>query len=182
METIGDLAPDGVGYLDMRDYNRARWAWELSHPASGFMIWLRDAGHVSFAQDDVRVTGSSDPSIPIPATKLAYLEVLRISNLLNSWADIESAAHHKIGASHLLDLSREVGAAYNRWPDRDKPHKISSLVCGGCERLTLIYRPPRAFEDEIKIDCWAADCDWAYTEADWDQFIKELKIEHGIKD
>lgn len=184
METArADLATEGVGYLDMKDYNRARWAYELSHPASPFMVWLKSAGYVRF-DDKVRVSGSNTPTLPIPATKLAYVEILRVSNLIyESWPDgVESAAANKIGASHLLDLTREVGSAYNRWPERERPHRITSFACAGCDRLTLMYRPPREFEDEVRIDCWAADCDYVLSEEDWHKWIKELKKEHNVKD
>lgn len=147
------LADEGVGYLEMRDYNKARWAYELSHPASPFMQWLRTAGNVSFAVEDIRVDSSTVPSIPIPATKLAHDEIARISLELNKWPGVEEAANDKFGASLLIDLGREVATAAHRWPMEDKPRRIVYLRCGGCGLLTLVYRPPRWAGDELKADC-----------------------------
>lgn len=147
------LGAEHVGFLEVREFNRARWAYDLSHPGSSFMQWLGTAGHVNFNITDVRVNTSSVPAIPIPATKLAWMEINRLSNLLQQWPDVEAAAHDKIGASHLLDLGREVSNAYRQWPDQEKPHKVTAMRCGGCGLLTLTYRPPRFEGDDTMIDC-----------------------------
>lgn len=163
MSDFGDLAAEGVGYLDMRDYNRARWAWEQSHPAAPFMLWLRDAGHVSFNVEDIRVDSSGNASIPIPATKLAWEEITRIATeLYQQWDDVETAAGDKFGASLLLDLGREVSTAAHRWPMEDRPHRVTSMRCGGCGMLTLTYRPPRWEGDETIVDC--KDCGYTLNE------------------
>lgn len=169
METIGDLASEGVGYLDMREFNKARWAFEQSHPASPFMLWLRDAGHVSFTVEDVRVSGSNDQAIPIPATKLAWEEITRISTELNQWPGVEEAACDKFGASLLLDLGREVGTAWARWPMEDKPRKIRELICGECEQMSLVVMPPRFEGDESIVKC---DCGYEMTKEEFDQLVE----------
>jgi len=147
------LAQEGIGYLEMRDYNRARWAYEQSHPAAPFMQWLKIAGYVNFNVTDVRVQASSGGHIGIPATTLAHDEIQRISNELNRWAGVDEAAHDKFGASLLLDLGREVSTAMHRWPMEDRPHKVDAMRCGGCGMLTLTYRPPRFEGDHIRVDC-----------------------------
>ncbi len=155
MESIerAHLEAEGIGYLNMREFNKARWAYDMSHPASPFMAWLREAGNVSFSVDDDGVQSSTMPSIPIPATKLAHDEIARISLELNKWPGVEEAANDKFGASLLLDLGREVSTAMHRWPMEDKPRRIVDLRCGGCGLLTLVYRPPRWEGDELKADC-----------------------------
>lgn len=147
------LASEGVGFLDMRDYNKARWAYDLSHPTSSFMNWLGTAGQVNFNIADVRVSTSTAPSIPIPATKLAYMEINRLSGLLQPWASVEDAAHDQEGAIILKALGKEVSTAYRQWPDQDKPHKVTAMRCGRCGLLTLTYRPPRFEGDDTMIDC-----------------------------
>lgn len=147
------LASEGVGYLEIRYYNLARWAWEQSHPAHPFMRWLRIAGYVSFAPEDVRVQSSGDGHIGIPATKLAYDEILRLSGELNKWAGVDEAAHDQFGAFLLTMLGEEVSTAAHRWPMEDKPHKVEAMRCGGCGMLTLTYRPPRWEGDNIRVDC-----------------------------
>lgn len=150
---MSDLATEGVGYLDMREYNKARWAWEQSHPASPFMCWLKVAGYVSFDVQDVRVQSSGGGHIGIPATTLAYEEILRLSGELNKWAGVDEAAHDQFGAFLLTELGREVSTAVARWPVEDRPHKIEAMRCGGCGMLTLTYRPPRWEGDQIRVDC-----------------------------
>lgn len=147
------LAEEGVGYLDMREYRKAQWAYEHSHPASPFMRWLKIAGYVSFNAEDVRVQTSSSGHINIPATKLAWEEITRLSNELNQWRDVDEAACDQFGAFLLVELGREVSTAAARWPMEEKPHKIEVMRCGGCEMLTLMYRPPRWEGDNIRVDC-----------------------------
>lgn len=153
MTDVYHLADEGVGYLDMREFRKAQWAYDMSHPASPFMEWLKSAGQVSFTVEDIRVSGSSDPSIPIPATTLAYDEITRVSNELNQWPGVEEAAGDKFGASLLIDLGREVSTAVHRWPMEDKPHRITELMCGQCQQMTLVFRPPRFEGDEQIVDC-----------------------------
>lgn len=158
MSDVYHLADEGVGYLDMREFNKARWAWEQSHPASEFMQWLQVAGHVSFADEDVRVTGSSDPSIPIPATKLAWEEITRLATeIYNQYGDLEPAAGDHHGAELIELLIREVQTAWYRWPIEEKPHKVTAMPCPGCNMLTLMYKPPREHGDGVLVDC-VAEC------------------------
>lgn len=173
-QTPMDLAAEGVGYLDMRDYNRARWAYEQSHPASPFMVWLREAGNVSFAVEDIRVNGSSEPSIPIPATRLAHDEIARISNELNKWPGVDEAAGDKFGASLLLDLAREVSTAMHRWPMEDKPRRVRELMCGECEQMTLVVRPPRFEGDHSIVTC---QCGYRMTMEEFEQLVDMFKKE-----
>ena len=168
------LADEGVGYLDMRDYNKARWAYELSHPASPFMQWLLIAGNVSFAVEDIRVDSGSAPSIPIPATKLAHDEISRISVELNKWAGVDEAACDKFGASLLLDLGREVGTAAHRWPMEDKPRRVRELMCGECEQFTLVVRPPRFEGDHSIVTC---PCGYRMTMEEFEQLVDMFKKE-----
>lgn len=157
MESFNDLAAEGVGYLDMREYNRARWAWEQSHPAAPFMLWLKVAGHVNFSPDNIRVASSTSPGIPIPATSLAFAEITRLADYLyEQFGDVETAAQDKYGgAPVLLDLAREVSTAYARWPIEEKPHRVNVIPCPGCNMLTLMYRPPVEKNDAVTITCLA---------------------------
>ena len=174
METVGDLAAEGVGYLTMREFNKARWAYDMSHPASPFMAWLREAGNVSFSVDDEGVQSSTVPSIPIPATKLAHDEIARISLELNKWPGVEEAANDYFGSSLLLDLGREVATAAHRWPMEDKPRRIQELMCGECEQFTLVVKPPRWEGDESLVTC---PCGYRMTKEEFDQLIDMFKKE-----
>lgn len=168
------LAEGSCGYLETREYNKARWAYEMSHPASAFMQWLREAGNVSFAVEDIRVDSGSGPAIPIPATKLAHDEIARISSELNKWPGVEEAAHDKFGASLLIDLGREVGTAAHRWPMEDKPRRIQELMCGECEQFTLVVRPPRFEGDHSIVTC---PCGYRMTMEEFEQLVDMYKKE-----
>lgn len=177
-QEVNDHPEGSVGHLEEREYNKARWAYDLSHPGSAFMQWLRTAGNVSFAGNEARVDSSTSPSIPIPATKLAHDEIQRISNALNKWADVETAANHKIGASLLIDLGREVGTAMDRWPMEDKPRRVQELMCGTCEQFTLVVRPPRFEGDRSLVDC---PCGYTMPMEDFEQLVEELEEDYEAR-
>lgn len=174
----GHLAVEGVGYLDMRDYNRARWAWEHSHPASTFMQWLKIAGHVNFTDQDVRVTRSATPAIPIPATKLAWEEITRLAaEVYDVYNDVETAARTVDGAETLMLLARELSTAMHRWPAEEKPHRVNVIPCPGCNMLTLIYRPPREQQDEVIVTCMA-ECGSTLTGQQFADILDLMEQEH----
>lgn len=175
---VNDHPEGGVGYLEQRDYKKACWAYELSHPTSAFMQWLREAGNVSFAGSDERVSSSTTPAIPIPATKLTHDEIQRISDELNTWADVDTAANDKFGASLLLDLGREVSTALHRWPMEDKPRRIQELMCGECEQFTLVVRPPRFEGDHSIVNC---PCGYTMTLEEFEQLVDMFKEEDDAR-
>lgn len=174
MTDIERLAHEDVGYLTMREFNKARWAYDMSHPASPFMAWLREAGNVSFSVDDEGVQSSTEPSIPIPATKLAHDEIARISLELNKWPGVEEAANDYFGSSLLLDLGREVATAAHRWPMEDKPRRIQELMCGECEQFTLVVKPPRWEGDHSLVTC---PCGYRMTMEEFEQLVDMFKKE-----
>jgi hypothetical protein len=142
------------------------------------MLWLKVAGHVSFGPADVRVSSSTTPAIPIPATKLAWEEITRIADeLYSQFGDIETAAADKFGASLLLDLSREVSTATHRWPAEEKPHKVNVIPCPGCNMLTLIYRPPLEHNTEVRVTCMA-ECGSTLTGQQFADILDLMEQEH----
>lgn len=143
------LGEGRIGYLSVKDLNRARWAYDYQR---SFCTWLRVAGYIDF-DEKVIVQSSTDGHIGIPATKLAYLEIQRLVHELNAYPTIEDAAQDREAAEIADMLGREVQTAVYRWPMEDKPHKINVLRCGGCGMLTLMYRPPRFDGDRIIVDC-----------------------------
>lgn len=150
---MSDRPEGGIGYLEMREYNKARWAYDLQHPTSAVMQWLREAGNVSCASEDVRVEARSSPGIPIQVTKLANDEIQRIPKKLIKWADVEAAASDKFGASLLIVLGREVNTAMHRWSMEDKPRRFRELMCGEYEQFTLVVSPPRFEGDHSIVNC-----------------------------
>ena len=151
MDATDLMLGDGrVGYLEYSEWKRARWAYDY---ADTFLQWLWSAGNVNFNVPDIRVDSSGTTGIGIPATTLAADEIHRIIRELDRWPHLETAARDKFGASLCIDLGREMATAVHRWPMEDKPHKVTSMRCGGCGMLTLTYRPPRWEGDQIRVDC-----------------------------
>lgn len=172
---MNDHPVDGVGYLEQREYRRFVWAWEHAGKIASF---LYGAGKVNSAgETDVRVDSSSAPSTPLDATWLAADEISSHLHALNAYPDSETAAKHKIGQYHAIELGRCVSTADRRWPMHDKAHFINHMRCGGCGELTLAYRPPRFPLDGIKVDCW---CGHELTEDEYSAAV--LRIELQMKE
>ncbi len=154
--------PEGVvGYLEMWEYNRFVWEWEQ---AGKIIAWLRSAGEIKGTQEDVRVSSSTDPATPLAATWLAADEINSHCVALNRFHTEQAAAKDEIGQYHAVELGRLVASAERRWPRVDKPRRITFMTCGGCDKLTLAYRPPRYPGDEIVISCY---CGYTLTPSEY---------------
>ena len=157
-----DHAADGVGYLDARDYSRFVWAWEK---APRLASWLYSAGKLnSVAETDIRVDSSSAPGTPLESTWLAADEITSHLHALNRFPDETAAAMDIEGHRHAAELGKCVSIADRRWPMEERPHPIRHMRCGGCEKLTLTYRPPRFQYDTVIVDCM---CGYRLTEDEW---------------
>lgn len=171
MESTERLEHEDVGYLSIKEWNRARWAAEY---ALKFLPWLRIAGYVRFEVEDVRVDSSGGAGIGIPPTKLAYIEINRLLGELNRWTELEDAANDMLGQFLLASLGREMSTAVARWPMEDRPHRVDAMRCGGCEQLTLTYRPPRWEGDEIRVDCY---CGYVLNHDEFERSVALIELE-----
>lgn len=163
---MNDHPIDGVGYLEQRDYNRFVWAWEH---AGKLAAYLYSAGNLnSTGETDIRVDSTTAPTTPLDTTWLAADEISRHLQALNSYTDADQVANCKTGQFHANELGRCVSLADRRWPMEDKPHHVRVMRCGGCEELTLTYRPPRWPGDQIIVDC---RCGYTMTELEWQRAI-----------
>ena len=150
--TADGHATEGVGFLTDRQFNRFVWAHANADQISG---WLYRAGHYKVAgEDDVRVDAASTPSAPLPATYLAADEIQSLMRQLVRFTTHQDTANSVKGAELAIALGRAVSAADRNWPQEEKPHFVKHMRCGGCEQLTLAYRPPRWAGDKIRVDCW----------------------------
>ena len=127
---MNDHPVDGVGYLEQREYRRFVWAWEHAGKIASF---LYGAGKVNSAgETDVRVDSSSAPSTPLDATWLAADEISSHLHALNAYPDSETAAKHKIGQYHAIELGRCVSTrrpplAHARQGPLHQPHAVRRL-------------------------------------------------------
>lgn len=161
MQDTEPLEHEDFGYLTAHEFARFKWAWGA---AAGMISWLQSAGEIRAAEADVRVSSSSDPAMPLAATWLAADEISGHLTALNRYPDEHTAANDKIGQYHAIELGRLVSTADRRWPKEDKPRRITVMTCGGCDKLTLAYRPPRFPGDQIIISCF---CGYELTPAQY---------------
>lgn len=151
MTDVDPIEHEDFGYLTAHEYARFKWAWG---EAARMVQWLQSAGEIRAQGEDVRVSSSTDPATPLAATWLAADEIMTHLNALNRFRDEDHAANDKFGQYHAIELGRLVAAADRNWPREDKPRKITVMTCGGCDKLTLAYRPPRYPGDRIIISCF----------------------------
>ena len=176
MEATDLMLGDGrVGYLEQRDWNRARWAYEY---ANKFLPWLDMAGYVSFDADVGTVDTSASAGLGIPATSLMADEIRRLIREIDRWPYLETAARDIFGASLMLDLGREMTTAVHRWPMEDKPRKIRELICGECEQMSLVLKPPRFEGDDTIVKC---DCGYTMTQEEFEQLVEMFEKEDSEK-
>lgn len=153
---------DGVGYLDQQEWARFLWAWGAAGPLAS---WLYTAGNFNAGTELIeRVDSSSAPTINLPATYLAADEINRHLLAINRFSEPEQVANDKIGAHHAIELGRCTSIADRRWPREERPHRISVMTCGGCDQLSMTFRPPRWVGDKIKVDCI---CGYVLNEAEF---------------
>lgn len=128
-----------VGYLTWDEWDRLTRAWTT---ALKHLPWWWVAGHVRGGDADEMKSRSSENPLPLPATWLAAHEITRLMQELNSWPELEDAAHDKDGAELALLLIREVQTAAAKWPLSDRSHRVNYFRCQACQQLTLKYLPP----------------------------------------
>lgn len=138
-----------VGYLTWDQFVRFRRA---VHHSLRLVPWLRVAGYVKTAPEEIRAP-SSDRPLGLPPTWLAAEEIDRLSRELQFWADLEDVARDAAGHEVAVMFTREVETAAHRWPLEDRSHKVQHLRCQSCSAETLRYSPPGAPGEEIEIAC-----------------------------
>lgn len=167
-----DHAEEGVGYLSMFEYNRFVWAWDKAWQIAS---WLYRAGQLNSASEtNQRVAISTSASVNLASTWIAADEISSFLSELNGYYTPEEVVNHHEGAYWARELGRAVSTADRKWPQEDKPHRVKSMRCGGCQQLTLTYRPPRFERDSIMVDC---SCGYRMTEQQWGWRVAILEAE-----
>ena len=163
---MSDHPVNGVGYLEQRHYNRFVWAWSK---APAMVRWLQSAdarGVNTAGEGDVRVDSSSAPTINLSPAWLQGDQIDRlITELEEKFTDpLTEAPNTLLGADLARNIGKAVSDADHAYPQEEKPHYVHHMRCGGCEQLTLAFRPPRWAGDKISVDCW---CGYTLTEAEF---------------
>ena len=137
------------GYL-----TTAQWEWfNWAVSSCTFLLpFLHEAGNYSVSVDEGR-TSRTEPSIGMPATRIAHIEITRLLDKLSKWDSLADAANDIEGSEIARDLTREVRIAYERWPMEDDTHDVQELRCTKCGMLALVYTPPREFGDDYGARC-----------------------------
>lgn len=149
-----------VGYLEMREFDRFVWALGK---ADEVLARIGEGGG-NANELGMRVSGSTDPAIPLSAAYLAYDEIESHRRELSRFTEATHAANDIDGHWHAIEFGRLISMADRRWPDQERPHRVTVMSCGGCDQLTMTYRPPRFAGDKIKVDCF---CGYKLTEAEF---------------
>lgn len=154
------LTHKDVGYLEMREYQRFVWALGKADE-----VISRIGGSGTASNElGMRVSGSTDPAIPLSAAYLALDEIESHRRELSRFTEAAHAANDAEGQWHAKEFGRLISSADRRWPDQEKPHRVTVMSCGGCDQLTMTYRPPRFPGDKIKVDCF---CGYTLSEAEF---------------
>lgn len=87
----------------------------------------------------------------------------------------ETAIRHKQAAAAATLMIGAVTAAISKFPMADAEHGVPFIRCPNCSRMSLVWRPPLYFADEVEIKC--ARC--GHTEnQDWlDSYIHLIRTD-----
>lgn len=164
-------AKEGVGRLEYREWARLLWALGACEDVISTLVAYGDTSPSNELVE--RVHTSSTPPINMPASHLAIDEIRRHQDVLDGFRTLEGAVNDQRGSFAAIEFGRAVSMADRRWPNEEKDHPMMAMRCGGCDEMTLLYRPPRFFGDRIEVDC--PKCGYSLTE---DEFsVAALLIE-----
>ena len=81
------------------------------------------------------------------------------------------------GAADAVRFALATRTAAKKHPTRENPHRITRTYCPACRRPTLIWRPPAAASDPVRVACADATCGHVVP----DQSIDDISyIEHSV--
>ncbi len=140
---------NGVGRLEFHEWSRLLWAVGA---CDEILAGLSD-GNAPSTDPDVRVQTSSGPRINLSPAWLASDEILRLQAKLDRFKSLDQAVNDAYGAFIAIEYGRAVSIADRRWPRHERDRPMIAMRCGGCDEMTLTYRPPRFVGDRIVVDC-----------------------------
>ncbi|WP_053352724.1 hypothetical protein [Leucobacter musarum] len=142
-------AATGVGRLEFHEWTRLLWAVGA---CDEILAGLAD-GNAPSMDPDVLVQTSSGPRAPLSPTWLAADEIQRLKAKLDRFKSLDQAVNEAYGAFVAIEFGRAVSIADRRWPRQERDRPMIAMRCGGCDEMTLTYRPPRFVGDRIVVDC-----------------------------
>ena len=122
--------------------------------------------------DNVGVRGQSLGYIPIPGVPLT-LEELQ-SYRRDAPASLTDWVSSPEGAKNAVRFARAYRAAMRAHPTEEVAHKIRRTRCTSCSQLSLLWKPPSHFGDNVTVTCSNPEC---LAELDQASFEKIAAIE-----
>ena len=145
------------------------WTLSESHILANAIYADAAAAAVAFAND----LGIDEPEFSPAASILdgfaidldvdiVGVLVARLFEWLNVWAD--SATRYAHSAERVVRLTNTVQSAMRSFPLVDTEHHVPYVRCPKCAHMSMEWRPPLMFADEVVIKC--ANCG-AVASQDW---------------
>lgn len=156
IDTTGQVANDRVS---------SSLTWRLPIPAS----WM--------AADSIMAALGSPP---IPSTAGLAVTKAMVEAAVRLWKNPETVVSRVDGAVSAVVLYRHVQTALARWPSEDADREMPApLRCPGCQKLTLWYRAPLEYLDDLEVKCGSCGHVQAWEEFTlWTQiFTKAFEVE-----
>ena len=106
--------------------------------------------------DSGGVRGTAFGFVPIPATRLAVDEVDRLEEGMVGPLEVQVASFP--GAVLAVTFTRTVERVLRAFPLEEQPHRVHSWRCPDCGLLSLLWTPPAAFGDRVRVSCQNVKC------------------------
>lgn len=143
--------------------------------------------------DTAGVRSSSQWVIPVPQTWRLADELLmllgapapgfpttagvdEVAAITDEWVhpDVDMWVSRDHGAEDAVRFYRAMQTAMAQHPMREYEHRIRNIRCAACKQRTLLWKPPLAFEDDVRVVCENPACG---AEVSHDRFQALAQIE-----
>jgi len=126
--------------------------------------------------DNSGVRSSTEGHIPIPGTRLAVDEIR--SYLTSFPGNIDDWVRTRLGAMDAVRFARAVPAAVRTHEIEERAHLAKKTRCTKCKQLSLVWNPPQAQGDHVRVVCSSTLCG---TEINQSSFEAIAQIEESGK-
>lgn len=160
------IAPDMITHL--RSVERAQQIDNNGVRAS--VLWVIPVPNTwRMADELIMLAGHPAPGFPSDAN---VFEVDAITERYLDRIDPNEWVSRTDGAEAAVRFYLLMQQAMAQHPMADYTHRIRNVRCGECRQRTLLWKPPLAFDGDIRIECTNPECEFVagdarYTELAW---------------
>jgi hypothetical protein len=145
------IAPDMITHL--RSVERAQQFDSAGVRASS--TWVIPIPQTwRLADELLMLLGAPAPGFPSTA------DVDEVQAITEEWAhpdaDLWVSSEH--GAEDAIRFYRLMQTALAQHPMAEYEHRIRNIRCAACKELTLLWKPPLSFEDDVRVVCENPAC------------------------